>query len=258
MGSIRFTQPRANPPICFFCDKKLHAGGRSYEKVREPDGLIRTYHISCAKAYRAGLSGDALESSYARPRPGHGGSKVLQLNVCMFCEDAIGPAKEPSNTRSRWVCKRYCDEVCYLNHLDQRHTTGEALPEAENLGRGNKLKTELLPEREGITHKFEIAGAKCYVIINQDTGGKVREIFLVIGRSGEDDRAKAEEWGKNVSSLLQYGEPLDEIARQARGTRWGPSGFMTKGHPEIKSCSGPVDYVGQLLQKRYLDVAAPA
>lgn len=27
---FKFTAPRANPPICWLCDKALHAGGRSY------------------------------------------------------------------------------------------------------------------------------------------------------------------------------------------------------------------------------------
>lgn len=39
---------RANPPICYICDRKLYAGGWSYELAEEEEGVYRPAHRACA------------------------------------------------------------------------------------------------------------------------------------------------------------------------------------------------------------------
>lgn len=49
MGAFKAKLPRANPPICWGCDRKLHGGGRFYVlvEVAGVDGP-RPFHKSCA------------------------------------------------------------------------------------------------------------------------------------------------------------------------------------------------------------------
>lgn len=45
---VRFTQPRANPPFCWICDRMLHGGGRVYVEVIDGAGHSHPAHKSCA------------------------------------------------------------------------------------------------------------------------------------------------------------------------------------------------------------------
>jgi hypothetical protein len=45
---IRFSQPVANPPFCWLCDRRLYAGGRSYVTIVGEDGHPRPAHDFCA------------------------------------------------------------------------------------------------------------------------------------------------------------------------------------------------------------------
>jgi hypothetical protein len=51
----RFTarHPRANPPICWVCDRQLYAGGRCYEIVVAEDGNEHPIHRACVGAAAA-------------------------------------------------------------------------------------------------------------------------------------------------------------------------------------------------------------
>ncbi len=49
MSEFKATKPRANPPICWVCDKRLYGGGRFYETVADEAGHQHPAHVSCAK-----------------------------------------------------------------------------------------------------------------------------------------------------------------------------------------------------------------
>lgn len=49
MSKIRYAQPRANPPICWLCDRPLHGGGRVYAEVVDDDGHEHPAHKNCAQ-----------------------------------------------------------------------------------------------------------------------------------------------------------------------------------------------------------------
>lgn len=48
MSRFKATKPRANPPLCWECDKLLYGGGRFYELVTV-DGVERPVHGDCKK-----------------------------------------------------------------------------------------------------------------------------------------------------------------------------------------------------------------
>lgn len=45
---VTYTQPPANLPVCWLCDKKLYAGGRAYVLVESDDGHKHPAHKRCA------------------------------------------------------------------------------------------------------------------------------------------------------------------------------------------------------------------
>jgi hypothetical protein len=40
-------RPRANPPICWLCDRRLAYGGRRYKLVLDLDGHEHPAHVWC-------------------------------------------------------------------------------------------------------------------------------------------------------------------------------------------------------------------
>lgn len=44
----RYRLPVANPPVCWGCDERLYAGGRSYVLAVAEDGHEHPYHHECA------------------------------------------------------------------------------------------------------------------------------------------------------------------------------------------------------------------
>jgi hypothetical protein len=59
MGRWKAQLPRANPPICWVCDRQLYAGGRCYELVAAEDGHEHPVHRACV--------GRARPAATARP-----------------------------------------------------------------------------------------------------------------------------------------------------------------------------------------------
>lgn len=47
--AVKYTQPRANPPYCWACDRLLHAGGRAYTLVEVLGVGQKPMHKWCAK-----------------------------------------------------------------------------------------------------------------------------------------------------------------------------------------------------------------
>ena len=58
MGDFKATLPRANPPVCWLCDKRLYSGGRMYV-MREVDGVMRPCHGHCVSEEIGDFDNDA-------------------------------------------------------------------------------------------------------------------------------------------------------------------------------------------------------
>ena len=57
---IRFTQPPAVGGLCWFCDRRLYAGGRAYEMVTVY-GHPRPMHRGCADKQRKNIADGVVE-----------------------------------------------------------------------------------------------------------------------------------------------------------------------------------------------------
>jgi hypothetical protein len=47
-------KPRANPPVCWYCDRRLAQGGYSYVTVKAEDGHEHPMHRDCARKWTRG------------------------------------------------------------------------------------------------------------------------------------------------------------------------------------------------------------
>ena len=107
-----------------------------------------------------------------------------------------------------------------------------------------------LPEtRQALVHKFEISGFEGYVIVGEYGDGSPGEVFIIGSKEGSTIRGLLDSLGMMLSFALQYGIPLEDLARKMVGTRFEPAG-RTKNN-EIPTAASIVDYLFRFLIRRY-------
>lgn len=101
MGSYKSNQPKANPPICWGCDRKLHGGGRFYVLVEvlgvdgprpfhkgcAPGAVVRKHDAFCASCEE---ESSARECPKSRRRCGHHCNHSWSHDVCCWCGSTWG------------------------------------------------------------------------------------------------------------------------------------------------------------------------
>jgi ribonucleoside-diphosphate reductase alpha chain len=135
-----------------------------------------------------------------------------------------------------------------------------------------ELKRERMPScRDSITHKFTIVSGNkvievvdgvptevCsdldgYVTVGFLENGQVGEIFLTIGKSG-DQLKSLECLMVAVSIGLQYGIPLSVFVNKFEHVGFEPSGITRSD--QIPIAKSIVDYVFRWLKMKFCDVVA--
>ncbi len=106
---------------------------------------------------------------------------------------------------------------------------------------GKPLRRRLPDTRTALTHKFDIAGHEGYLTVGLFNDGRPGEMFVTMAKEGSTIGGLMDAIGTLTSMALQYGVPLDALARKFAHQRFEPSGF-TK-NPEIRSASSITDYV---------------
>src|SRR5438477_11600937 len=97
-----------------------------------------------------------------------------------------------------------------------------------------------MPEtRSAITHKFEIAGHEGYLTVGLFDDGQPGELFITMAKEGSTIGGLMDGIGTLTSMALQYGVPLEALARKFAHQRFAPSGF-TK-NPEISNAASIPD-----------------
>lgn len=129
------------------------------------------------------------------------------------------------------------------------------------------VRVKLPDERVSITHKFVIVGGDSHWGIGPDgeivkitkdvdvyfTVGfypdkKLGELFIRIGKEGDDKSGIYDSFAIAISLALQYGVPIDVFIDKFEHTRFEPSG-PTK-NPDIAMAKSILDYIFKWL-KRY-------
>jgi len=119
------------------------------------------------------------------------------------------------------------------------------------------VRRRLPDERRSITKKFKLPYAKDgevrivkgYATVGLYEDGTPGEIFIVLDQTGTSARGYADAFATVASIALQYGVPIEVIARKMIGTKFGPAGAT--GDAEIPMASSVLDYVFRWLLMKF-------
>lgn len=116
--------------------------------------------------------------------------------------------------------------------------------------RNRRPQRNRLPDtRRSITHKFSIAGHEGYITVGLYEDGSPGEVFIRMAKMGSTVRGLVDTIAVLSSLALQYGVPVEDLARKFQNTRFEPSGH-TK-NPEIVTASSITDYIFTWLSQTF-------
>lgn len=117
------------------------------------------------------------------------------------------------------------------------------------------IRRKLLTTRRALTHKFNIGGIEGFIIPGMYEDSSLGEIFLKVQKQGSAINGLMDAFAVIVSLALQYGVPLEVIARKMTLTRFDPQGFTD--NPDIRICTSIVDYIFRWLIQEFGDEEEP-
>ena len=112
-----------------------------------------------------------------------------------------------------------------------------------------KHRRRLPDTRLGKTIKTTISDKNIYVITGVFEDGRLGEIFIRIGKEGEELRVY-DLLSIAVSIGLQHGVPLETFIKKFKHQRMKPSGITN--NPDIQIVSSIADFVFRWLEREYL------
>lgn len=102
-------------------------------------------------------------------------------------------------------------------------------------------RKRLADTRQSITHKFNICGHEGYITAGLFEDGTPGEVFIKMAKQGSTISGLVDTIAILTSLALQYGVPVEQLARKFEYTRFEPSGHTT--NPEIEVAASISDYV---------------
>src|SRR5438105_1442316 len=112
------------------------------------------------------------------------------------------------------------------------------------------LRHRMPDTRMSLTHRFEIAGHEGYITVGLYEDGQPGELFITMSKEGSTIGGLMETVGTLTSIALQYGVPLESLAKKFAYQRFEPSGF-TK-NPDIRHATSITDYVFRWLACQFI------
>ncbi|MFC1596338.1 hypothetical protein ACFL5Q_00130 [Planctomycetota bacterium] len=121
--------------------------------------------------------------------------------------------------------------------------------EAADAKHRRPLRHRLPDTRRSITHKFSIVGHEGYITVGLYEDGSPGEVFIRMAKMGSTVRGLVDTIAVLTSLALQYGVPIEDLARKFKDTRFEPSGHTR--NPEIRTASSIVDYIFTWLRQTF-------
>jgi ribonucleoside-diphosphate reductase alpha chain len=115
--------------------------------------------------------------------------------------------------------------------------------------RPRPFRQHLADERRSLTHKFRVADHEGYITCGLYEDGRPGEIFVKISKEGSMVSGLMDAVALLTSVTLQYGVPVEDLARKLKNTRFEPYG--TTGNPEIPWATSLVDYIFRWLELKF-------
>lgn len=132
------------------------------------------------------------------------------------------------------------------------NATNDTKIEKEKVIQASPEQRKRLPDtRQAIAHKFEVGGQEVYMHIGLYEDGTPGEVFLRASKEGTIIKGLLDHIAVFISLGLQHGIPLESIIRKLRFGRFEPYGFTNNS--DIPTASSLLDYVGQYLEKAFLE-----
>ncbi|MCL5420791.1 MAG: hypothetical protein M1284_03530, partial [Candidatus Parvarchaeota archaeon] len=75
----------------------------------------------------------------------------------------------------------------------------------------------------GTTIRMPTSQGNMYLTVNKDESGKIKEVFIDMGRSGETEKSFTEALGRLISIYLQSGGDINRVIRTLKGIKGGNS-----------------------------------
>ena len=107
-------------------------------------------------------------------------------------------------------------------------------------------RQRLSETRKSITHKFQVAKHEGYITVGFYDDGRPGEVFIKISKHGSTISGLLDTVAVLTSLALQYGVPIETLARKFEFTRFEPSGWTKT--PELRHVNSLVDYVFRWLR----------
>ena len=147
-----------------------------------------------------------------------------------------------------------------VNVKGPEQETQEALQEIEGrlatVERPRPYRERLPDERRSITHKFRVGDQEGYITVGLYDDGRPGEIFVKIAKEGSTVSGLMDTMALLTSVTLQYGVPIEDLARKLKNTRFEPYGRTN--NPHIPWATSIVDYVFRWLERKFSPEAAAA
>ncbi|MEX0800396.1 MAG: vitamin B12-dependent ribonucleotide reductase [Dehalococcoidia bacterium] len=147
-----------------------------------------------------------------------------------------------------------------LNVKGPEQETEEALAEIEGIiattERPRPYRQHLPDERRSITHKFRVGDQEGYITAGLYEDGRPGEIFVKIAKEGSTVSGLMDAVALLTSVTLQYGVPVQDLARKLKNTRFEPYGRTN--NPDIPWATSVVDYVFRWLERKFSPETAGA
>lgn len=134
--------------------------------------------------------------------------------------------------------------------------TETVLHEQQTPAEGSVFRDATLPTRsrlpatrQSVTHKFNIDGHEGYITVGLFEDGRPGELFIKMAKQGSTMSGLADAVGVLTSLALQYGVPVEALARKFEYVQFEPSGW-TKNE-EIQHAHSVVDYIFRWMGLRF-------
>lgn len=118
------------------------------------------------------------------------------------------------------------------------------------------VRIYLPDERKSITHKFIVKTGiegeddiDVYFTVGFFDNGKIGEMFIRLGKIGDELHGVYDLLMVMTSMGLQYGIPFYKVIEKFKGCQFLPSG--TTNNPEIRMAKSIADYIGRWLEMRF-------
>lgn len=107
-----------------------------------------------------------------------------------------------------------------------------------------------LPDtRKSVVHKFNVNGHKGYITVGFFEDGTPGEMFIKMAKEGSTMSGLADTIGILTSLALQYGVPVETLAKKFESVKFEPSGWTP--NKDIRHAHSIVDYIYRWLGQEF-------